>query len=71
MNHLNASRRLTQALALLAVISTSQLQANESLQIAEDGSERTLQQSRKLQQDKRLELAEDGSDRTPQRTRRV
>lgn len=46
MNHLN-TRRLTQALALLAVISANHLHANETVQLAENGSERTLQNSRR------------------------
>ncbi|MBP8171879.1 MAG: hypothetical protein KAX90_06305 [Pseudomonas sp.] len=69
MNHLN-TRRLTQALALLVVISASHLHANETVQLAENGSERTLEQSRKLRQERRIELAENGSERTLQNSRR-
>jgi hypothetical protein len=47
MHTLNSTRLLTHALALLAVIAAGQLQANETLQVAENGSERTLQQSRR------------------------
>lgn len=70
MNHLN-TRRLTQALALLAVISASHLHANETVQLAENGSERALQNSRKLRQERRVELAENGSERTLQNSRRA
>ena len=69
MNHLN-TRRLTQALALLAVISANHLHANETVQLAENGSERTLEQSRKLRPNNRIELAENGSERTLQNSRR-
>ena len=69
MNHLN-TRRLTQALALLAVISASHLHANETVQLAENGSERALEHSRKLRLNNRVELAENGSERTLQNSRR-
>jgi hypothetical protein len=71
MHTLNSTRRLTNALALLAVIAAGQLQANETLQVAENGSERTLQQSRKQPQDRAKELAENGSERTLQQSRRA
>ncbi len=70
MNHLN-TRRLTQALALLAVISANHLHANETVQLAENGSERTLEQSRKQQQDNRIELAENGSARALEQSRKL
>ena len=71
MKTFNTTRRLTNTLVLLAVIAAGQVQANETLQVAENGSERTLQQSRKQLQNRATELAENGSERTLQRTRRV
>ena len=70
MYTLNSTRRLTNALALLAVIVAGQVQANESLQVAENGSERTLQQSRKQPQHRATDLAENGSERTLQQSRK-
>ena len=71
MNNLNATRRLTQALSLLAVISASQLQAYEAVQLAENGSERTLDNSRKQRLEHSAELAENGSERTLDNSRRA
>jgi hypothetical protein len=71
MHTLNSTRRLTNALALLAAIVTGQVQAKETtLHVAENGSERTLQQSRKQPQDRANELAENGSERTLQQSRK-
>ncbi len=47
MKTFNTTRRLTNTLVLLAVIAAGQVQANETQQVAENGSERTLQQSRR------------------------
>lgn len=71
MNHLSTTRRLTHTLALLAVISASQLQANETLLLAENGSERTLENGRKLHQEQRAKLAENGSERTLKNGRKL
>jgi hypothetical protein len=71
MNHLNATRRLTQALALLAIINAGQLQADETVQLAENGSERTLDNSRKQRLAHSVELAENGSERTLENSRRA
>jgi hypothetical protein len=71
MHALNSTCRLTTALALLVVIVAGQLAANASLPVAENGSERTLQQSRKQPQQRAKELAENGSERVLQQSRRA
>lgn len=70
MKTFNTTRRLTNTLVLLAVIAAGQVQANETQQVAENGSERTLQQSRKQPQHRATELAENGSERTLQQSRK-
>ncbi|HWR79045.1 MAG TPA: hypothetical protein VN303_02465 [Pseudomonas sp.] len=71
MKNLNTTRRLTHTLLLLAAFGATQAQATETLYVAENGSEQTLERSRKLQHDSALELAENGSERTLERSRRA
>mgnify|MGYP003458788278 FL=1 len=71
MKNLNTTRRLTHTLLLLAAFGATQAQATETPYVAENGSEQTLERSRKLQHDSALELAENGSERTLERSRRA
>ncbi len=71
MKNLNTTRRLTHTLLLLAAFGATQAQATETLYVAENGSERALERSRKLQHDSALELAENGSERALERSRRA
>ena len=71
MKNLNTTRRLTHTLLLLAAFGATQAQATETLYVAENGSEQTLDRSRKLHSDSALELAENGSERTLERSRKL
>lgn len=64
MKNLKTTRHLTYSLVLLAAIATGQAQAKETVLIAENGSERTLEHGRKTHQVTAVELAEGGSERT-------
>ena len=71
MKNLNTTRRLTHTLVLLAALSAGQIQATETLQVAENGSEQTLERSRKLQPESTADLAENGSEQTLERSRKL
>ena len=71
MKNLHTTRRTTPSLLQLAAFAATQAQATETLYVAENGSERALEGSRKLQHDSALELAENGSERTLERSRRA
>jgi hypothetical protein len=71
MKTLNNTRRLTNSLILLTAIVAGQVQAREAVQVAENGSERALQQSRKQHAEQATELVENGSERTLQRSRKL
>lgn len=60
--------RLTHGLLLLAVLGISQAQASETPLLAEDGSDRVLEQSRK-QQTTEIEVAENRSEGPVERIR--
>jgi hypothetical protein len=64
-------RRLTHALALLSLFGAAHLQAQENLSLAEGGSDRALEQSRKAHESAQLKLAEGGSDRALERSRKL
>lgn len=71
MKNLNTTRRLTHTLVLLAALSAGQIQATETLQVAENGAERALERSRKLHHDSAAKLAENGSERALQRSHKL
>jgi hypothetical protein len=71
MQTLNTTRRLTNALILLTAIVAGQVHAKEAVQVAENGSERALQHSRKQHPEHPTELVENGSERTLQHRRKL
>jgi hypothetical protein len=70
MQTLISTRRLTHSLILLTAILAGQLQARETVQVAENGSERAQQHSRKQHAKQASELVENGSERTLERSRK-